>query len=595
MKYSTKDISKFQGLLSDAKQWRQPLEDNWRFMYEMYTNNSATQTPMPEYGVHINTGKVFELTETFVSYFMQALMFRDRFFDASPMAIGSQQYSSLAVELLADYIAQSNFSQVLSEVLRQLILTGNTGMTVSVRNKKLMFECLDMFRTYLLPGHSNEFPNFIYEYRLSEAELYEFYQESPEIKTKFEEFSLETGYAITETANQGNDINREATPQMEFYQVYCHYYWCYKTGTYRTCWYSKTSVLYDRKVKQEVIPLVIPAITLPSSPYGFSPLESSIGLISELTSIKSHRAIAAKVSSYYMFVTDDGMVPDDMVFEPNKVFRTSKPDALLPLQMPAQGYQVNVSEEEILKGNIYSNVGLGNGVSANAARTGDRVTATEIDGLQKASGTRLNLLFTTLEARLFSPIINYANCVLANTPGKETIRVYNIDTDSYDIYSMAFTKLKEYKIILDVSKVKERMEAVQKLLDFVAAVGNIPTAQETINFPNLVTDIVALYGFPDPERYIKKPEPAPMEQNTESGGVYQESLQSPEGIAPEDNRMLASLQQQMQSDPSTAAMVAGEDPNDPQTFIDQEDSLLRQQVMQQQEANIQPGEGSYVA
>lgn len=553
-------------------------------MYELYTNNYKEDTP--DYGATVNTGKVFELTETFTSYFIQALMFQDRFFDASASTVGSKQYSSMAVELVADAIATSNFSKVLGEVLRQLILTGNSGMTLNVRDKKLMFECLDIFRTYLLPRHSTEFPNFIYEYSLTEPELYEFFMSSSDIKeTNFDKFKERVVITTTsaDVADDYNNINKDSQGNVNhlLWELLAHYYYCYQSNKYKVCWYTSAGEkLYEKVIKQEYVPIVIQSITLPNSPYGFSPLESSVGLIAELTALKSYRLTAAKVSSWYMFTSDDGMIPDDLTFEPNRVFRTSKPNALLPLSFPANGYEVNAAEEASLNSNIYTNVGLGSGVSANVSRQAERVTATEIDALQKASGTRLNLLFSLLEASLFSPIINYAKVMLSTLAGSKTIKVYNNDSDSHDIYSADWSLLKDFDMVLDVSKVKERLESVQKLIDFVSAVGNIPAAQEVVNFKNIIMDIANLYGFPEPQRYIIQPEkPKPQEDSQDAtSDIYQKALSSPQGINPEDNRILNSIQQGMQSDPSIAATMAGNDPNDPSTFADTEESLIQQQL-----------------
>jgi hypothetical protein len=247
----------------------------------------------------------------------------------------------------------------------------------------------------------------------------------------------------------------------------------------------------------------------------------------------------------------------------------------------------------VIRSSIYTTVGLGNGVSANSARQGERVTATEIESLQKASGTRLNLMFATLEAELFSPIINYAAMLITAIKGKQRVRVYNIDTDSYDIYDVPHSKLKEFKIVLDVSKVKERIEATQKLIDFVAATGNIPAAQEVIDYKNIVLDIVSLYGFPEPERYIKQAAPQQMQPEEQPADPYTEGLtEAGDGIDPNQNRILQAMQQGMQTDPAMMAMAQGGNPSDPGTYQEAE-SLLQQQAQAQQQAQIQPGSGVY--
>jgi hypothetical protein len=578
-------------ILANAKSWRQPLVDNWRFCYELYTARTGGTQDSSGIINNINSGKVFELTETFVSYFIQAVMFRDRFFDASPTSVGSQQYSSIVVELLADYIGASNFTRTLSECLRQLILTGNSGMTVMVRNQKLMFECLDIFRTFLLPGHSFEAPNFIYEYRFSETELYEFYKAHKELKMNFDDFKTLTAYSSNDVDSNQNNINAVSTPMAEFYSLYCRYYWCHLRNDYEQCWFSRSAELFEKLIKPEHVPIVVTAISLPGSPYGISPLENIVSLISEYELLRANRAAAAQVSNWRMFTSSDGMVPDDMEFAPNKVFRTSMADSLVPLQMPTSNYQLTAAESQAMESSIYTTVGLGNGVSANSARQGERVTATEIESLQKASGTRLNLMFATLECELFSPIINYAAKVLQNISGKKQVRVYNLDTDGYDIFDVPHKLLKDFKIVLDVSKVKERIEAVQKLIDFVAATGNIPAAQEVIDYKNIVMDIVALYGFPEPERYIKKVAPATPEQP--ASDPYTESLQQTgSGIDPSQNRIIKAMQQGVATDPAMAAMAQGGNPNDPGTY-QQAESLVQQQAMAQQAAQIQPGSGVF--
>jgi hypothetical protein len=576
-------INDKQKLLLKADDWRRGIEDNWRFLYELYTNNYRPQ--VPNYGAVVNTGKVFELTETFVSYFLQALVFQEKFFDASPLSVGSQQYSNVAVELLSEFINTSNFYKIAGEALRQLVLTGNTGVMVSVRNKRLMFECLDMFRTYLLPGHSVEFPNFIYKYILTEGQLKDFWKNNANIKGNFDTFKKKISPQILDTTTDYNNANRDNQQAVagDNFELCCHYYWCYEESKYKACWFSR-ELLYEEKLKQHVVPLVVSVNTLPGSPYGYSPLESCVGLISELTALKSYRLTAAKVSSWFMFATNDNMIPDDMDFAPNKVFHTSDRDSLRPLEMPANGYSVNAAEEQNLVSTIYTNIGLGSGVSANVARQAERVTATEIDALQKASGARLNLLFNVLESQLFSPLINYAAKAISEHKGKQKLRVYNVQTDSYDIYDASLDLLEDFNIVLDVSSVKHRLETVQKLLDFIAAVSNIPEANTIINYKNVVMDITHLYGLPDPMRYIIVEEPEPTQEMNPQ--VMEETQKT--GINPDDNRILqAMVQGASGGDPSMMAMAAGQNPNDPQTMLDTSDSLIRQQINQQQQQEQQ--------
>lgn len=566
-------------LYRESKNARSTQESDWNILGRLYTgftvnsNNSSWQT-------NISSGKAYELVETLVAYLTRTFFFATKWFDLVPSASGVDGYKPVAITLLADMIADSNFYQVISECFRQFPVTGLSGITVKLCNGKLVFGSISAYNLYLTKDDKAFFHREVYtEEQLEEAWKY-LALKSTTVKD-FDELLSFTRAGTNDTSNNQGFLNNQLSSATgeAVYELVSYYCYDYDTGYYeRTVLANTIVVAHIEKVSPRMVPTVLSINKIPDTIYGVPPLAPSVGLIAEQEALKNYRLSNAKLGSYMMFIaSDEDTLPDMLAFAPGKVFKARDVGNLQPLQIPDATNGMTSQEAEMLNQDIYKNIGLGAGTSANVARQGERVTAAEITSLKEASGIRLNQLFMIVESGFVTPLLNNILETIKKAKGKRVVSVKQKD-DSYNLFNVTYEILQGFNVSLSVNGVRERLENVQKLVDLLNLTGQNEAVAAVVDIAAVVKDIVMLYGFDNPDKYIKQEAPvAPPEapiapQQPMPGGIGN----------PEDNGVIQAMLRQAQTDPSVQALKFTDTPNDPEVQSGLAQQQMEQQMMQQQ-------------
>ncbi len=101
------------------------------------------------------------------------------------------------------------------------------------------------------------------------------------------------------------------------------------------------------------------------------------------------------IDEAYTLRQNSTLNPDEIQMRPGAVFLVEEHDDLRPIQRNGNNFTVSYQEAGLLENTIDRNMGTGNLISANAARSGERVTAAEIQATRDAGGNRLFVLFSS--------------------------------------------------------------------------------------------------------------------------------------------------------------------------------------------------------
>ena len=519
-----------------------------------------------------------------MSYLFRSFFFATKWFDVSATELNSENYKPLALTLLADMLAESNFYLAIAECFRQLPITGVAGIVINTDTGVLRFSAINAYDLYLTKDDS-----FFHREYYTKPQLINLWKTKYAALTNIE--TLDDFIALCETGEldygklNTDSRNSGYLTGQQLYSLVNYYYYCYETKKYKRCVFSGNKEIHTyNNVAFYEIPVITSVNKLPDSVYGISLIAPSVGLIAEQEALRNYKLSNAKLGSYMMFISpEDTEIPDEMAFLPGKVFKLRDPNSLIPLQIPDTTNALTVQEDELLNRQIYQNCGLGAGTSANVARQGERVTAAEIESLKQSSGTRLNLLFVAIESSFVSPLLNATVAAVSKLKKPRKVYVKRDDsTDASDVYEVSTELLKNYKFTLSANGTRERLETVQRLVDFLTMVSASEALMSQVNLEALMLDIMKLYGFDTPEKYLKKQEPlAPP----------QEAPQMPPddpaaGVTPENNPLIQTMLNQVQNNPQSQALNFTDTPNDPETQV----------ALAQQQAELQAlNQGGYLA
>ncbi len=574
-------------LYQDAKDTRQAVEGDWYSLYRLYTGYTTLNQSVGNnsWTTSISCGKSYELVETLVSYLTRTFFFATKWFDLKPSSIAVDGYKPILLTLLADMLAESNFYSVVAECFRQLPLTGVTGIVTRMDGIGLSFESISAFNLYLTKDDRCFFHREVYTkgqlwQQWKYLALYSDNETTNSVNSwddllavaKLSTDALNSG--ILNTSNQKtSDINEE------MYELISCYTYCYKAKMYkRVVFCGSTIVACITRLKEYDIPIVMTLNKLPDNIYGIPLLAPSVGLIAEQESLRNYRLSNSKLGSYMMFVAgEDDILPEQLSFAPGKVFKARDVKNLTPLQIPDNTNVLTTQEAEMIDRSIYQNIGLGAGTSANVARQGERVTASEIESLKQASGIRLNQLFVIVESNFVSPLLNAIIGKIKSYNGKRKVIVKQFD-DTYNLYNVAYSLLDNFDVTLSANGVRERLESVQRLIDLLGLVGQSEAFAASINIESIVLDIVKLYGFDNPEKYIKQQQATPTAPEQPKMSASAEKY----GMEPQDNGVIQAMLAQAQTDPSVQALRFTETPNDPEVISGLAQQQAEQEMLSQQ-------------
>ncbi|XAI95089.1 portal protein [Leptolyngbya phage Lbo-JY12] len=586
---------------------RQVCEETWLEAWGMYLSTPEAQDYLRDQVLRsvgdvnadwrhkITTGKAFEAIETIHAYLMSATFPNKNWFDVVPAKPGEDNLlvSRLIKRYVQDKLTEGKFRAAYANFLRQLLITGNSVLalpwrveTAEVKKKVQVrtplfedeptfevvseerevksspdFEVLDMFDCFYDPNVTD--PNrgaFIRKLTKTKADILNLLSEGyyygvdplDVVEHKCKDTSdtkqdmLSTFQGVTtslwsphqnvELLEYWGDIHLEnktyhdvvvtimGNEVLRFEQ---NPYWCgrpFVIGTY---------------------------IPTARQPYAMGALQPNLGMLHELNIITNQRLdnLELAIDQMYTLRSDGLLQPEDVYTEPGKVFLVSDHGDLQPLANQSSNFSITYQESSFLESTIDKNFGTGNYVGANAARSGERVTAAEVAAVREAGGNRLSGIHKHIEeTSLLVLLEKVMHLVQQFTDQPGMVRVAGDEAGAYEYYELDVEDLqKEVRLVpIGSDHVIERKQYIEDRLTFIQAVAQVPEMGQLVDYKRILVDLLQHWGFEEPEAYLKQqdqqapanPQEALLSQAKDVGGQAMSNM----------------LQNQLQADGGTQMM-----------------------------------------
>lgn len=523
--------------IEQERQIRNELNTKWLDLWHLYKTKPLKLANDTGWQSKLNDGRVFEVIETVGSYIRNALFYSDQWVQLDAREPGLAEVAPLANAYFIDTMNSSNFKREFRLYLVQLLLTGNSAMAVKWDNERgLLFETLSVSNTYIESSRRYD-PNFsfsFYDTQVNFAEFSSMYHLFNELDYDSEEEAFDALANVDETEDFSRvDLRDTVRPAGERLVNLVQYFCPIEQKLY----YMVNNCCIGTQNISEPDWVWSSLFETPESAYGLSVVDSSIGLILENNVLMNRRLdnIAVSVDNMWLFVDDGVTNPDDIRTQPGKVITVGRPDALTPLRPPSNNFNVTYTEAQTLDTKIDRNIGTGAGISANAYRTGERVTATEIRSVKDAGGNRLTDLYEHVETVAILPLLHKAYALLKKHTNSKAVVKLSGEEGNARYFEMLPEDLRyDYRIRLSATKsIINRDREIQLLTDFLTLTANVPQFQQMINYSNLYFDLLVKFGFDDPSRYVLKQEST--EQTPQPTSPLQSANETMERIAPGAN------------------------------------------------------------
>lgn len=515
----------------------------------------------------LNTGKGFQVIETVHAYLMGALFPNREWFDLTPTNPGYAQEARIIRKYIAKKFKQGKFRVAFEKYLRQLLVCGFSVMALPWRyesipykynvtvnkqpehyetSKSLLskkrattkvvesrvnhnhpeFECLDVFDVYIDPTAND--PNesdLIRRVKKTRADIitgiqYGKYQGI----TAWDVVNLKPYKPSdrTKRLTQFQGVNVDNPFHMDD-TVEVIEYWgnVYVEGV--TIFDCHATVIGERLVAVEPNPFwagkpfVVGTVTeVTTTPYSIGLLQPNLGLLHQLNIITNQRCdnLELAVDEMWTLKQNSNLQPSEVFTAPGKVFLVDDHDDLRPVQRGAKDFVVSYQEAGLLEQTIDGNSGTGNLISANAARSGERVTAAEIQAVRDAGGNRLSNIHRHIEETSLIEILNrvYRSAQQFVTE-PEMVRVTGSQPGQALYLSVDNEALnKGYDLEpIGADHVTDKTKYVRERQELISFVSQIPQLAQRLNYDAILNDILLHSSFDDPYAYIVQPQQQPQQ------------------------------------------------------------------------------------
>lgn len=252
------------------------------------------------------------------------------------------------------------------------------------------------------------------------------------------------------------------------------------------------------------------------TPYGVGVLEPALGALHELDSITNQRLDNAEMSINGMYThREDGVLrTEDIYTEPGRVLRVGDHDTLRPLPTPNPNFNVSYQDAQILEADIDKSTGTGSFIGVGAGRSGERVTAQEIQATRDAGGNRLTSVYTWIEHSAFTPLLNRVWQSIRQFVTED--QVIRVSVNGPEGPQFLYVQLQPTDLSQDFAvkprgagHIADKEYELNQRLQFLDLVGGNPDMAAQLDWTEVMKDLASRFGYDDFERYLKQEEPAP--------------------------------------------------------------------------------------
>lgn len=248
-------------------------------------------------------------------------------------------------------------------------------------------------------------------------------------------------------------------------------------------------------------------VPLPNQVYGLGLLEPVLGMLQQLTILTNQRLDNQEltIDSTWMMVNDGVTDPDEVYMAPGHVITVGDMSSIQPVPKP-HDFQVTYNESTLLEQTIDQAVGTGAYIGTQQGRSGERVTATEIQAVRDAGGNRLSSLHAHMEDTQLLPLVERVVFFMQQFVSQEEIlRVQGADSQSFDYVMVGPEEINQpWKVsVIGADYIVNKQESLQKVVDFVNLTAQFEQWSSLVNWESLLRLTVKKFGFDnDVERLI---------------------------------------------------------------------------------------------
>ena len=544
---------------------------------------------------NISQAKAYDIVETAIPYFMSASFPNEDWFDIVPeIPIPDDGNINIFLRAIKQFIRSkldnANFKTVWNTFLRQLCIIGTSCISLpwrletkesktniivrgyntdedtieEITVEKIIKNCPDMvvedmLDIYLDPDADDpNTANMIRRFTLRRAELVRLVEQGVYPKLKVSEIKEMRGLKGEEHYKQAevdsfyglNEFDNTLHDTLEVWE-----YW----GSLELCdqelydviitWCNNKILRVETNPYNGGRPFIFGQYTpIPKSPYGWGMLQPVLGNIHELDIISNCRLDGLEVTLQPTFlVQNDGTVdPNDVYVEPGRVIPVANTDGVKPLITDTSQAAISIQEEQLREQLIERRVGTSSFVGTAPGRSGERVTAKEVEATQSAGGNRLSGVYENIERQALLPLLSrtYEYCRQFQT-NDELIAVPGDDSQQYVYVTIGMYQL-SYPMKLKpvgAKNITDKEYELRQFMDWLAAVNSTPQLPSFINWEAVALELTRKFIPNSPDRFIVSGQQQAMMQQ-------QQAPQTPESMAQQvgGNELATAVQAQMMAD-----------------------------------------------
>lgn len=529
---------------------------------------------------HINRGKGYEIVETVVPYLKGATFPNDDWFDLIPdMPIQDEQYL-LFIKIMKHFIKHkldvSHFREQWELFLRQLCIVGTSVLAlpwrVETAKKKVNVKVVtpfgeghkesnidkliynspdiqveDMLDVFLDPNASNpNDSNLIRRMRVTRGQIQRLVESgSYDLIEPTDIRKIKCYRKVSDETNTIEDflgfMNNEPTQndQIEIYEFWgCIHLSDIELSDVVITWSGDTLLRVETNPYWAGKPFVVGTYTpILSSPYGFGALEPILGDLHEVDILGNSRLDGLTISLLptYLYRADGTVSPEDLTVEPGKYIPVNGDpnNAVVPMAQDLRYASVSVQEEQLREGSIDRRTGTGSFIGSGQGRSGERVTAAEVEAVRTAGGSRLSGVYEHIENTALLPVLERCYGMMqqfivkdeiipvpGNSPEEILYVKVGIDQLAYDF----FIKAK------GAAHVADKEYELRQRTDWISLMNSNQEMAKYVNWKEVAKDLTKRFTGEDASKFIQEePTPPPPDPNAQQQ-QQPSPLQSPQAM-----------------------------------------------------------------
>lgn len=537
----------------DARNRRETVETVWDETYELYRGSVIdmvsskrrsfyTAGNQRDWHHRVNCGKTFDVVETLVAYFKGATFPSDDYFDLRGQVPELADAARVVKALTKKKLEEAGVRDIVETWLRILALFGVATYRIGWCERterqfrrrfdeyggyediaanavigELDLEALSPYDVWLDTGAKLNCGGTYVRLRLTQEELHErcaskYYTLEQSFIDNYADYThgdpdVDKGSAVGE-GRQDEVIEYYGPVLLKGTQ-----YWCV-----HAVFFGNQLIRLSDSSYHCGSPFVH-TVMLPNrdSIYGMSPLHPNLGSLHILNALTNSRLdnIAVRLDSMWTLVEDGILSREDVKTEPGKVFKVAQHGSLQPVDLGPPNYTVSYQEAQVQEASIDRNTSTGPLIGNAQPRSGERVTAAEIQGVRDAGGNRLTSLHSHIEDAGTLKMLDKAFEVLQQfyvTP--EVVRMFVPEENTDGFFEVAPEYLHyPYKFsALGAAYVIERQRSINDLMQLLDVSGRVPAIGEKLNYDKILEDLLRQMRFDNPLKYIAPAAPAAAEK-----------------------------------------------------------------------------------